>query len=347
MGASTLLAATPVAIAVANRTDFLDHPREYRQHAAPTPLLGGAAVLLAVMAGAAAVGDWWHGLGVLLACALAMWAIGTADDRVAVAPRWRLLAASAAAAALYASGHGWDTAAGGVANFLLTLVWVVGLVNAFNLMDNIDGACCTVAAASATGIAVLAGIHGDTHRLGLACALATACAGFLLWNLSRPSRIFLGDGGSMSIGFLVAALAMATARHAQAGNAGILVGALLAGLPILDVGLVSLSRTRRGVPLVTGGRDHLTHRLLLMVRTPRRVAAFLAATQALLCAFAVAGSNLGTDGVAGFGLAAFVAGVISILVLDTERWRPAGIATRETLLAAASESTGAAIAGPG
>lgn len=347
MGASTVLAATPLAIALANRTDFLDHPREYRQHAAPTPLLGGAAVLLAVMAGAAAVGDWSHGFGVLLACALVMWAIGTVDDRVAVPPRWRLLAAAAAAGMLYASGHGWDTAAGGLANFLLTLFWVVGLVNAFNLMDNIDGACATVAAVSATGVAVLAAIHGDAHRLGMAGALATACAGFLLWNLSRPSRIFLGDGGSMSIGFLVAALAMATARHAQAGNAGIVVGALLTGLPILDVALVSLSRTRRGVSLVTGGRDHLTHRLLLVVGTPQRVAALLAAVQATLCGFAVAGSSLGTEGVAGFGLAAFLVGVATILVLDTERRRPAGIATRETLLAARSESADAAIVGPG
>jgi UDP-GlcNAc:undecaprenyl-phosphate GlcNAc-1-phosphate transferase len=255
-----------------------------------------------------------------------LWVLGTIDDRVPVAPKWRLLAEGGAAAALVVAGLGWDTSLLGVGDFLLTVVWIVGVVNAFNLMDNLDGACGTVAMVSAAGVGLFATIKGQATIAGLAFALSGASAAFLHWNLARPARIFLGDGGSMVVGFLIAGLAMATARHASAGNAGVLVGALLVGVPILDTTLVSVSRWRRGVTLVTGGRDHLSHRLLLARRSPRSVAVTLALAQAALCSFAIAGYELGTEGVAAFAFGAFVAGVVAIFVLDTARWRPAGIA---------------------
>jgi UDP-GlcNAc:undecaprenyl-phosphate GlcNAc-1-phosphate transferase len=321
--------ATPAAIRIARRADFLDHPRGYRRHTAPTPLLGGAAVLVAFLIAAVALGDVSGKLLVPVGCAVGFWLLGTVDDRVAVAPKWRLLAAAGAAVALYASGLGWNTAASDPVDLSLTVVWIVGLVNAFNLMDNLDGACATVAAVAAAGIGALALIKGYSMIGGLAFALSGACAGFLPWNLCRPAKIFLGDGGSMPIGFLIAALAMVASRHAQGGNAGILVGALLVGIPILDVALVSFSRTRRGVALVTGGRDHLTHRILLVLRSPRSVAAALAVGQGVLCSLAILGYELGSGAVVGFALAAFVAGVAAVVVLDSQRWRPAGIAVAE------------------
>ena len=331
IGAAAAAGGTAVAIRVAVRTNFYDHPREYRKHSRPTPLLGGAAVLGAFLLAAAVVAPISglnRDLAVAVGCAGVMWAIGTIDDRVAVAPQWRLLATTVAAVALYVYGRGWATEAGAVVNVILTVVWVVGLVTAFNLMDNLDGACATVAAVSAAGIGILAVIKGQTIIAPLAFSLSGACAGFLLWNLQRPAKIFLGDGGSMSIGFLVAALAMASARHAPAGNAGLWVGALLVGLPILDVALVSYSRIRRGVPLVTGGRDHLTHRILLALGSPRRVAATLAVLQATLCGMAIVGYELGSGGVGGLAFAAFATGLFAVVVLDTVRWRPEGIATR-------------------
>jgi UDP-GlcNAc:undecaprenyl-phosphate/decaprenyl-phosphate GlcNAc-1-phosphate transferase len=338
-------AATPLAIRVARRTNFYDCPREYRKHSAPTPLLGGAAVLAAFLLAAVIIGGASGRLLVpLLSCAVGMWLIGTLDDRVAVPPKWRLIATAGAAVALSESGFGWDTAGGTGVDILVTVLWVVGLVNAFNLMDNLDGACSTVAAVAAAGVGVLAAIKGQATVAGLAFSLSGACAGFLPWNLAGPAKIFLGDGGSMPIGFLVAALAMATARHSQAGNAGLLVGALLAGLPILDVTLVSVSRTRRGVSLMTGGRDHLTHRILLALRSSRLVAAALAVAQGVLCSFAIVGYALGTLAVAGFAFAAFVTGVLAILVLDTPRWRPAGIAVGPQLVSVEpAEATSAGV----
>src|SRR5436305_2375661 len=255
VGLPVSLMATPLAIRLARRTGFYDRPREYRQHVAPTPFLGGAAVLAGFLIGALALGNLAPHLVVPMICAVGMWLLGTLDDGLSVAPKWRLLAAAGAALALYLSGMGWNTAGTWVVNLPLTILWIVGLVNAFNLMDNLDGACATVATVSAAGIGVVAAAKGQPLVAGLAFALSGACAGFLPWNLAGPARIFLGDGGSMPIGFLVAALAMLTARQSDTGRAGILLGALLVGLPILDVALVSLSRTRRGLSLLTGGRD--------------------------------------------------------------------------------------------
>jgi UDP-GlcNAc:undecaprenyl-phosphate/decaprenyl-phosphate GlcNAc-1-phosphate transferase len=320
------LVATPAAIRLARRTAFYDHPRGYRLHSAPTPFLGGAAVLAAFLFAALALGHTTARLVVLLICAVGLWLLGTIDDGLHVAPRWRLLASGAAGLALYLAGMGWNTAGTGVVNLPLTILWTVGLVNAFNLMDNLDGVCGAVAAISGAGIGIVAGIKGQPVVAGLAFALSGACAGFLPWNMTRPARIFLGDGGSMPIGFLVATLAMLTANNSATGRAGILLGGLLVGLPMLDVTLVSLSRIRRGVSLMTGGRDHMTHRLLLAVRSPRQVAIILAASQGLLCGLAIAGYELNTVALVVVALASFVAGVAVILLLDTERWRPAGIA---------------------
>ncbi len=323
------LIATPVAIAVARRTDFYDRPRDYRKHAAPTPFLGGAGLLLAFLITAFALGNLNGRLLVLAACAVGMWLLGTLDDLVDVPPKWRLLAATGAGVALYLSGFGWNTGAMAPIDVLLTVLWTVVLVNAFNLMDNLDGACGTVAATAATGIGALALIRGHAAIAGLAFALAGACAGFLPWNLAGPAKIFLGDGGSMPLGFLVAALAMATARHTQNGHAGVLVGALFVGLPMLDTTLVSLSRWRRGVTLLTGGRDHLTHRILLALGSSRSVAVVLAVAQGFLCSLAIAGYEGGPIALAVLALIAFLTGVVVILVLDTARWRPTGIAMGE------------------
>jgi UDP-GlcNAc:undecaprenyl-phosphate GlcNAc-1-phosphate transferase len=326
-GAAAAAVATPLAIRVAKRTRFYDVPREYRRHAAPTPLLGGAALLVGWLVGSAATTGFFYARGlVVLGCGLALWLLGTVDDRVAIAPKWRLLAELLAGVALVVAGLGWQTGAGGVVNVALTLFWTVGLVNAFNLMDNMDGACATVTVLSALGAGALAIIKGHPALAGMAFALAGAAAAFLRWNLARPAKIFLGDGGSMLAGFLVAALVMIVSHKAPAGNAGLLLGALLVGVPIFDVALVSLSRHRRGVPLVTGGRDHLTYRILLVRRSPHAVAAMLASAQLLLCALGIGGYELGARGVSLVALVAFLCGVTAVVVLDTPRWRPRGIA---------------------
>jgi UDP-GlcNAc:undecaprenyl-phosphate/decaprenyl-phosphate GlcNAc-1-phosphate transferase len=312
--------ATPFAIRVARHVDLYDTPREYRQHRAPTPLLGGAAVVGACVAAAIAVGASGK-LVVLLVCAVGLWVVGTIDDAIAVAPVWRLLIEACAALALITVGLGFS-AYGEAGDIALTVLWVVGLVNGFNLMDNLDGACGSVACASAAGIGTLAALNGDFTVAGLSLALAASCAVFLHWNLAVPARIFLGDGGSRPIGLLIAGLGIAAVRHMDVGRAQVIVGALLAGVVILDTALVSLSRTRRGVTLMTGGRDHLSHRLLPVLGSPRRVAATLAATQLGLCGLAIVGARSSGEVVAILAPIMVSLGVVAIAVLDSERWRP-------------------------
>jgi UDP-GlcNAc:undecaprenyl-phosphate/decaprenyl-phosphate GlcNAc-1-phosphate transferase len=324
--ATASLVFTPIAIAVANRLDFYDRPRGYRKHRAPTPFLGGAAVIASFIVASVVVGGLTERSLVIVGCASGLCLLGTVDDWIAVAPKWRLLAETLAAVTLVAAGLGWHTSAGSWLDLALTIVWVVGMVNAFNLMDNLDGACGTVGCVSACGIGALATVHQEAILAGLAFGLAGACLAFLRFNLSAPARIFLGDGGSMPIGFLVAALAMLTTRKFDGGGASPLTAALLAGLPILDTALVSISRKRRGVTLLTGGRDHLTHRLLLAVDSPRAVAATLAFVQALLCALAIVGDRLGNPALVGCAVGAASIGALTIVWLDTARWRPPGIA---------------------
>jgi UDP-GlcNAc:undecaprenyl-phosphate/decaprenyl-phosphate GlcNAc-1-phosphate transferase len=318
-----VLAATPVAIRVARRTGFLDHPVGYKRHARPTPYLGGAAVFAGFLAGAAAYGaildsSYWP----IFAGAGLLWMAGTIDDRIALGPRIRVLAEVAAAFLLWEGGLGWSLFPGDVADLAVTVLWVVGIVNAFNLTDNLDGAAGTVAGISGAGIALLAAIEGPEALAALAVAISGACVGFLHFNLQRPARVFLGDGGSMLLGFLVAALAMAVWRVNDMVGPALLPTIMLAGLPVLDMTLVIVSRIRRGVSIAAGGRDHITHRLLPKLGAPWLVALTLAIVQAALCAVAIEmlswepGAMLAGAGVA------FLLGALTIVMLETPFFRP-------------------------
>ncbi len=273
-----VLAATPVAIRIARATNFLDRPRGFRAHVKPTPYLGGAAVFLGFLAGALVQGTLWDShLSPLFAGAAVLWLVGTVDDRVALGPWVRVVAEVTAGILLWNGGLGWSLFPGEVADLIVTVLWVVGLVNAFNLMDNLDGAAGTVAAVCAAGIAFLTLSQGPATITALAVAVSAACVGFLHYNLARPARIFLGDGGSMLLGFLVAALIVAAWRENVMEGVDFLPAIMLAGLPVLDMTLVIVSRKRRGVSVATGGRDHTSHRLLAKLGSPARVALALGA----------------------------------------------------------------------
>ena len=331
VGGAAVMAATPVAIRAAVRTNFYDNPRDYHQHEVSTPLLGGAAVAAAFLLASLITGGATRSYWVIVAGAVVMWAVGTIDDRVAVAPAWRLLAEAAMGGALFAAGLGFKFFGGNAADVVLTIGWVAGITTAFNLMDNLDGACATVGSVSALGIGVLALLHGEAAYAAMGFALAAACAGFLRWNLAGPARVFLGDGGSMVIGFLVAALAMAATRNLHDGYAGILALAPIGGLVMFDAALVSVSRIRRGVPLVTGGRDHLSHRVLKLAGSPALVAIALASMQAVLCVIWLVSEQLGQAVMVVLPLGTLAVALCVIPPLESRRLRPPHIATDERL----------------
>jgi UDP-GlcNAc:undecaprenyl-phosphate GlcNAc-1-phosphate transferase len=297
--AVVVLLVTPLAIKAAFRFQLLDIPTGYKGHKQATPYLGGAAIMVGISVGALLFfgpipGIWEnHGWAVVLA-AVVLLVIGTIDDRVNLQVALRLATEVVLAVALYYLGHGWQIFHFGALNLALTIVWVVGVVNAFNLMDNMDGAAASVAGVSALGAGVLALVSGKYAWAPLCFATAGACTGFLPYNLTRPARIFMGDGGSLPVGLLVAALTMSVVRGGYPlGSSGVVVAALLVGMVILDTTLVTYSRTRGGRPVFSGGRDHLTHRVVERLGSPRAVAGTLAATQLLVCGIAIGVARAG------------------------------------------------------
>lgn len=282
-GGAFLLALLTIELArrIAWKTEFLDRPRDYKKHSGATPYLGGAGVIAAFVVVATVAGDAFGQIATVMILAIGIWAMGTVDDRITLHPGLRFGIQVGAALVLWIDEVRWEPFGFMPIDLLITVIWVAGLTNAFNLLDNIDGASATAAACSAIGIGVVA-LDASAGEFAAVCfALAGACTAFLTFNFSKNRRIFLGDGGSMPIGFLVASLAMLAPYGV--GGLGVLLAVPLAGIAIFDTSLVVLSRRRRGVGILTGGRDHSTHRLLVPFGTPLRVAGLLAAVQLVLC----------------------------------------------------------------
>lgn len=319
-GAALLL--TPATIAIARRTGFYDVPVGYKGHIRPTPYLGGAAVAAAMVLAACLFGRASSACLPIVVGAVALWALGTADDRFGIGPLPRLAIEAAVGCALFAAGVGWSVFPSDALNLVLSVVFVAGVVNAYNLMDNMDGATGSVALVSSAILGLLAAAHGDVALGAIALGLAGACAGFLPFNLASPSRVFLGDGGSMPIGFVIATTIMALPGGGHLGWALIPLAVVLVGLPALDTALVIVSRKRRGAGVFTGGRDHLTHRLRVRLGSPRRVAMALATGQAFLCgAGAVLFEFEGSIAVAG-SASLILTGVAVVALLESPEWVP-------------------------
>jgi UDP-GlcNAc:undecaprenyl-phosphate/decaprenyl-phosphate GlcNAc-1-phosphate transferase len=142
-----------------------------------------------------------------------------------------------------------------------TIVWVVGITAPFSILDHMDGLCAGVAAMAAAFFALLAYLNGQVLVTVLAAAVLGAACGFLRWNF-KPAKIFMGDGGAMFLGFLMATLALKL-RFAQPNLVSAwLVPVLILGATIFDTTLVTISRSRRGLlPFATPGKDHAAHRL--------------------------------------------------------------------------------------
>jgi len=251
----TVFLAIPPAAAAARHFGFLDVPGGRKTHGVATPLLGGTG-----LGGGWGLGSLVGGgseralfLGVVLA-----WGLGTLDDgmRSGLGPTWKALGQGGVALVwLLASGQ--DT---GMA--MLGLVWIVFSMNGFNLLDNTDGLCTMAALPPVMGLACLAFLDRIPLNPSVPVALLGALLGFLPHNWPR-ARIFLGDGGSLVVGFLVGAgaLAIFAGTASTPGIVGILAAVSFLALPLLDTAVVTVSRLIRGQPPWVGDRNHLSHRL--------------------------------------------------------------------------------------
>src|SRR6476620_8746479 len=282
LAAGLAFLATPYAIRLAARLKFYDLPAGYKGHARPTPYLGGVAVMGAFAVALAATGGSWDKTAPLLAGVVVLCAVGTIDDRRPLPPLARVLVELALAVLVWAVDLGWHLHAGAAVDLVVTCAWVLGVVNAFNLFDNMDGAASTMALVVASGVALIGVVRGDAWLAAGAACMCGACVGFLPRNMAVPARIFLGDGGSMPMGFVVAVLVTGAAGTSSVAWRSLLVALLLVGIPVLDTSLVIVSRRRRGVSVLQGGRDHLTHRTRRLLPSTRTVALGLGAIPAAL-----------------------------------------------------------------
>jgi len=274
-----LLLATPAARYV------VAAPRADRWHVKSTPLLGGSGFIAGILAGyavAVATGYVHAGeqlYGIVGGCVL-LYTAGLVDDLYDLPPIAKIAAQVGAAALVLSTGEHVQVISNDILAALVGGLWLVGMTNAFNLLDNMDGLAASLAAIACAFFAIDA-LSLHIHPVIAVGALSTcfACLGFLPYNLRlrRPAAVFMGDSGSQVLGFAVGALGLGSAWTAAGpGAATILLPVLVLAVPILDTTLVTVVRMLEGRPVTQGGRDHTSHRLVYQGLSDKRAVVLLA-----------------------------------------------------------------------
>lgn len=270
------VAGIPWVRRVALALDIVDTPSARKVHRTPTPLLGGAAIFIGAIL---AVLILYRGdpeptvLGVLLASTVVA-LTGLLDDYRPL-PAWAKLGGQFLGFLILAYfGIRVRLPVPDAVNYGITLLWLLGITNAINFLDNMDGLSAGIAAVTSSFILLLALFNGQFLVGALAAGLLGACLGFLRYNFP-PARIFMGDVGSLFLGFLLAVLGIQLRFPDNSNFVTWMVPVFLFGLPIFDMTLVVISRLRRGLSPNTAGKDHTSHRLVRLGFSPREAVLIL------------------------------------------------------------------------
>jgi UDP-GlcNAc:undecaprenyl-phosphate/decaprenyl-phosphate GlcNAc-1-phosphate transferase len=277
-------------------------PRAERWHTTSTPLLGGsgifAGLLLAVaIALATDLVPASSELGGIVGGSAILFFAGLVDDVFHLPPLAKIAAQLAAAVLALVSGISVEIVGNDVLAVAIGLVWLVGMTNAFNLLDNMDGLAATLAAIACAFFAIDAYVIDSNELVALiSLAVAFGCLGFLPYNLRLRGRaaVFMGDSGSQLLGFAVGALGLASAWTVAGSTvATLLLPILVLAVPILDTTLVTVVRLLEGRPISQGGRDHTSHRLVYQGLSDKRAVTLLAIVSAALGLTSLAYERLG------------------------------------------------------
>ena len=277
---------TPVLRKIAIATDVVDRPNsKHKSHKQPVPYLGGVAIVLGVVTisySASLFSDFtsstfWLATSVL-GPALAIGLIGLWDDVKNLSPLPRFIAQSIAgiftATLLILTDTVGNPTGSTMFDSVFTVFWVVGICNAINFFDNLDGGAAGTVAISSIAIAVLA-LSGDQYLIAaLAIVTVGATLGFLVWNKS-PAKIYMGDAGALFLGVLLATLTIRLEPNTTTEIGSYLTPIFLLAVPILDTSVAVISRLRRQVSPFQGGQDHLSHRLIRSGLSRKQTAATL------------------------------------------------------------------------
>ena len=257
---------------LALKLNFVDRPYSaHKSHVEPIPYLGGVAIIIGVFAvtffAYSLQGDldkyFWEAAAIF-APALALGIIGLVDDYKTLQPFPRFLAQTASGVFtsifLIATDTVGSPTGSMIFDVLITIFWVVGITNAINFFDNVDGGAAGTVAAAALGIFAIAQSNSQLLIATFANSIFAAMLGFLIWNKS-PAKIFMGDAGSLFLGTILAALTIRLNPDVDNKIGSFSIPILLLAVPILDTSVAILSRIRRSKSIFEGGRDHLSHRL--------------------------------------------------------------------------------------
>ena len=270
------VSSTPVARKLGWRWGIIDQPGARKVHLKPIPRLGGLAIYIAFILALLIFEDRFHIpqlVSILIGATLVSF-LGIWDDRWGLRPLLKLSGQIVAALILVVSGVQVQFLPYPFLNVAVTIFWIVGITNALNLLDNMDGLSGGVGAVAAAFFLLLAALNGQYLVGSLAAALLGACLGFLIYNFN-PASIFMGDTGSLFLGFMLAALGIKLHFPDRPSIVTWMVPVIVLGLPVFDTTLVVISRLRRGVPVYQGGKDHVSHRLVAMGLTQREAVLIL------------------------------------------------------------------------
>lgn len=309
----------PAARRVAVHLGITDQPALDRWHRSPTPYLGGIALAVAALAAAAGSPGWESDGQLLVGAATAVAVVGLVDDVATASMPLRLGVEVAAAVAAFVGGSRVDIGPEPF-DLAITVLWIVVVTNGCNLLDNVDGALGAVGGVTATAVGVAA-LLGDQFLVGgLALAIAGACLGFLVHNW-HPATIFMGDAGSLFLGFLLAALTLRL-DTAVAPAASAVAAALMVAPALFDTSLVVISRSRAGRSILAGGTDHTAHRLQRAGVGPCTSVGVLVGAGFLWAAAGVGAARGALPGLVGLAMLTVPAAPALVLLLRQPSERP-------------------------
>jgi UDP-GlcNAc:undecaprenyl-phosphate GlcNAc-1-phosphate transferase len=260
---------TPLAMREAVRRRILDRPNEIKTQDSPVPYLGGVAIVVsfvAVVLGAALVFPPESGLGelaLILGLGTALAVVGLFDDLRGLSPWLRLAVEIGAGVLVWRTQAGSEVFANDGLDLVITVLWIVGVTNALNLLDNMDGLSAGVSAIAALFLFAIAAVNGQFLVATLAIGLAGCSAGFLRSNF-HPAQIYMGDAGALFLGFLLAVLSLKLEIVDAPPILSLAVPIVLLAVPLFDTSLVTINRMLHRRSPIVGGRDHTSHRLVFI-----------------------------------------------------------------------------------
>jgi UDP-GlcNAc:undecaprenyl-phosphate GlcNAc-1-phosphate transferase len=303
----------PLLRKIAFRYSVLDRPNQsHKTHSESIPYLGGLAIVIPVSL-LVIIGplifiensDYLIRSMLFLLPAILLALVGLHDDisNLSASSRFFVQTLIAVSATLFLNQLGYSISilSNEISNLILSIFWLVGITNAFNFFDNLDGGASGITFVASL-ILFLLGLLGDQYLISsISLALAGASLGFLWWN-RNPARIYLGDSGALFIGFILAISLLQFEPNVESRVASALVPVFILALPIIDTSVAVVGRILRGVSIFQGGRDHLSHRLISLGFNKRKSAYSLWSLSALLSSLTFLMSNVSKEAALGISL---------------------------------------------